>query len=167
MSLAVEGRVRQSEDHIEEADIAITRALELAERGVASVEIAYALASLAEVRLRRGRREEALELAARARAAVSACKDPGVLQEVLGASERRLRLRSGNRHGSASASEELSDAELAVLRLFPSALSQREIGTELFVSINTVKTHTRSIYRKLGVAARDDAVERARMLELI
>ena len=54
-----------------------------------------------------------------------------------------------------------------MLRLFPSALSQREIGAELFLSINTVKTHTRSIYRKLGVAARDEAVERARKLELI
>ena len=81
--------------------------------------------------------------------------------------ERRLRLPSGRGHGSAAASDALSDAELAVLRLFPTALSQREIGAELFLSINTVKTHSRSIYRKLGVAARDEAVERARKLELI
>ena len=67
----------------------------------------------------------------------------------------------------APAYEALSDAELAVLRLLPSGLSQREIGAELFVSINTVKTHTRSIYRKLGVAARDEAVRQAQALELI
>jgi LuxR family maltose regulon positive regulatory protein len=167
LSLAVSGRVLQREGRIEEADAAIARALELAQRGVASVEIAYALAALADVRHWRGRREEALALSERARGAVRACTDPGILRELLARIERRLRLPSGRGHGSAPASEELSDAELGVLRLFPSALSQREIGAELYVSINTVKTHTRSIYRKLGVAARDEAVERARKLELI
>ncbi len=167
LSLAVNGRVLQREGRIEEADAAITRALELAQRGVASVEIAYALAALADVRHRRGRREEALVLGERARRAVRACTDPGILRELLARIERRLRLPSGRGHGSAPASEALSDAELAVLRLFPSGLSQREIGAELFLSINTVKTHSRSIYRKLGVAARDEAVERARKLGLI
>ena len=167
LSLAVNGRILQREGRIEEADAAITRALELAQRGVASVEIAYALAALADVRHRRGRREEALVLGERARRAVRACTDPGILRELLARIERRLRLPSGRGHGSAPASEALSDAELAVLRLFPSALSQREIGAELFLSINTVKTHSRSIYRKLDVAARDEAVGRARKLGLI
>ena len=63
--------------------------------------------------------------------------------------------------------EPLSDAELAVLRLLRSDLSQREIGAELFVSRNTVKTHARNIYRKLAVATRADAVSRARQLELL
>ena len=57
--------------------------------------------------------------------------------------------------------EALSDAELGVLRLLRTELSQREIGAELFVSVNTVKSHTRSIYRKLGVATREEAVRRA------
>jgi LuxR family maltose regulon positive regulatory protein len=41
-------------------------------------------------------------------------------------------------------------------------LSRREIGTRLFVSVNTVKSHQRALYRKLGVANRTDAVDRAR-----
>ena len=41
-----------------------------------------------------------------------------------------------------------------------SAMTRREIGDELFLSQNTIKTHTRSIYRKLGVSTRDDAIAR-------
>ncbi|HEY3019187.1 MAG TPA: LuxR C-terminal-related transcriptional regulator, partial [Solirubrobacteraceae bacterium] len=59
------------------------------------------------------------------------------------------------------------DRELAVLRLLPGPLSQREIGQELYVSLNTVKTHTRNIYAKLRAANRDEAVDRARELGLI
>ena len=54
-----------------------------------------------------------------------------------------------------------------MLRLLASSLSQREIGGMLFISFNTVKTHTRSIFQKLGVATRADAVARARELQLI
>jgi LuxR family maltose regulon positive regulatory protein len=61
----------------------------------------------------------------------------------------------------------LSNAELAVLRLLRSELSQREISGELQLSFNTIKTHARNIYRKLGVATRADAVDRARRLRLI
>jgi LuxR family maltose regulon positive regulatory protein len=61
----------------------------------------------------------------------------------------------------------VSDAELRVLRLLPTRLTQREIGRELYLSFNTVKTHTRSLYRKLSVDSRRDAVARARELRLI
>jgi LuxR family transcriptional regulator, maltose regulon positive regulatory protein len=54
-----------------------------------------------------------------------------------------------------------------VLRLLASSLSQREIAGELFVTFNTVKSHTRSIFRKLGVNRRADAVNRARELGLL
>ena len=54
-----------------------------------------------------------------------------------------------------------------MLRLLASDLSQREIGAELFLSLNTVKTHTRSLYRKLGVTSREEAVERADALGLL
>jgi LuxR family transcriptional regulator, maltose regulon positive regulatory protein len=53
------------------------------------------------------------------------------------------------------------------LRLLPTGLSQREIGGELYVSLNTVKTHTRGIFRKLGVTTRDEAVQRARQIGLL
>ncbi len=52
----------------------------------------------------------------------------------------------------------LSEREMAVLALLPSLLSAREIATEFTVSVNTVKSHIRSIYAKLGVSTRRDAV---------
>ena len=63
--------------------------------------------------------------------------------------------------------EEPSAAELSVLRLLASELSQREIGSELFLSVNTVKTHTRALYRKLGATSRETAVARATALGLL
>ena len=63
--------------------------------------------------------------------------------------------------------DEFSDRELAVLRMLSGEMSQREIGGALYISFNTVKTHTKNIYRKLGVSQREDAVARARELELI
>ena len=63
--------------------------------------------------------------------------------------------------------DELSDRELAVLRYLPTMLSNREIADELIVSVNTVKTHVRSIYAKLGTHDRRDAVRRARRLGLL
>jgi LuxR family maltose regulon positive regulatory protein len=50
---------------------------------------------------------------------------------------------------------------VTVLRLLQGTLSLREIGQELYLSANTVKTHTRAAYRKLGVSTRHDAVARA------
>jgi LuxR family transcriptional regulator, maltose regulon positive regulatory protein len=55
----------------------------------------------------------------------------------------------------------LSERELAVLALLPSLLSAREIASEFTVSVNTVKSHIRSIYAKLGVSTRREAVQQA------
>ncbi len=63
--------------------------------------------------------------------------------------------------------EELSPGELRVLRYLPTNLSRLEIAGELFVSPNTVSTHIRSIYAKLGVRDRSSAVQRARELRLL
>ena len=61
----------------------------------------------------------------------------------------------------------LSPRERAVLRYLPTMMSNQEIASELFVSVNTVKTHLKAIYRKLDVADRREAVTRARSLELL
>jgi len=66
-----------------------------------------------------------------------------------------------------SASVVLTEREKAVLGMLRGDLSQQEIARELYVSINTVKTHTTAIYRKLGVSARSQAIDRARKLGLI
>jgi LuxR family transcriptional regulator, maltose regulon positive regulatory protein len=63
--------------------------------------------------------------------------------------------------------EELSPGELRVLRYLPTNLSRSEIAGELSVSPNTVSTHIRSIYAKLGIADRSAAVRRARELRLL
>jgi LuxR family maltose regulon positive regulatory protein len=63
--------------------------------------------------------------------------------------------------------EELSPGELRVLRYLPTNLSRLEIASELSVSPNTVSTHIRSIYAKLGVRDRSSAVQRARELRLL
>jgi len=63
---------------------------------------------------------------------------------------------------STSGFDELTPAELRVLRLVPSHLSYRQIAAELIVSPNTVKTQIRSAYLKLGVSSRQEAVEACR-----
>jgi LuxR family maltose regulon positive regulatory protein len=61
-----------------------------------------------------------------------------------------------------SPSETLTEREVAVLHLLGGTLSLREIGRELHLSQNTIKTHTQAIYRKLGVSTRHAAVEKGR-----
>ncbi|HJZ02333.1 MAG TPA: LuxR C-terminal-related transcriptional regulator, partial [Streptosporangiaceae bacterium] len=63
--------------------------------------------------------------------------------------------------------EPLRDSELRVLRYLPSDLTAPEIAAELYVSQNTVKTHMRNLYAKLGTHRRHEAVERARALGLL
>jgi LuxR family maltose regulon positive regulatory protein len=63
--------------------------------------------------------------------------------------------------------EELSPSELRVLRYLPTNLTRPEIARELYVSINTVNTHIRNIYSKLGARDRSSAVEHARELRLL
>ena len=63
--------------------------------------------------------------------------------------------------------EPLTDREEEVLRLLRGTLSLREIGQELFLSANTIKTHARAIYRKLGVSTRQEAVERGHQMGIL
>ena len=63
--------------------------------------------------------------------------------------------------------EQLSDRELIVLGYLPSRLSNVEIAERLYVSVNTLKTHLKNIYRKLEVTSRGEAIERAESLGLL
>ena len=98
------------------------------------------------------------------RVLVAACPDPGMLTAWLESTERALHRISSRPSGM---QEELTEAELRVLRLMAGDLSQREMGRELYLSVNTIKTHTRTIYGKLGATSRREAVARARDLDLI
>jgi LuxR family maltose regulon positive regulatory protein len=63
--------------------------------------------------------------------------------------------------------EALSSSEIWVLRYLPTNLTAPEIARELYVSLKTVKTHTRSLYTKLGTHTRAEAVANARALGLL
>ena len=63
--------------------------------------------------------------------------------------------------------EPLSDSEIRVLRYLPTNLPAPDIAEQLSLSPNTVKTHTRHLYVKLGIHTRAEAVERARALGLL
>jgi LuxR family maltose regulon positive regulatory protein len=66
-----------------------------------------------------------------------------------------------------SVQDELTPSELKVLRYLPTNLTRGDIAGELYLSINTVNTHFRNIYTKLGARDRSSAVERARGLRLL
>jgi LuxR family maltose regulon positive regulatory protein len=82
-----------------------------------------------------------------------------------------LNVLAGQKPGSPPAGrglrEPLSHAEARVLRYLPTKLSVPEIAGELYLSVNTVKTHMRHLYDKLGVHRRHEAVEQARALGLL
>lgn len=90
------------------------------------------------------------------RALVASEKNPDAL--------RILRYLSVERHATSRLG--LSDRELDVVRYLPGPLSNAEIAAQLFISLNTLKTHLRTIYRKLGVSGRRDAIHRAEELGL-
>jgi LuxR family maltose regulon positive regulatory protein len=61
----------------------------------------------------------------------------------------------------------LTASEMAVLRLLRSHLTNQEIADALYLSVNTVKTHLRAVYHKLGVSSRREAVDRGRRLQML
>ena len=113
---------------------------------------------LAPVLAELGRGAEAATRLDEAEALLAAHDDAGRLPDWHQETVRSLRLAGRRREPS----PELSDAEWRILRLLATDLSLSQIGRELYLSTNTVKTHTRSIYRKLGVSSRAAAVAAAR-----
>jgi LuxR family maltose regulon positive regulatory protein len=81
--------------------------------------------------------------------------------------EARGSSAAGMRDSAAVLYEQLSERELAVLRYLPSGMSNAEIAEQLFISVNTLKTHLAHVYRKLGVTSRREAIESADHLHLI
>jgi LuxR family maltose regulon positive regulatory protein len=170
MTAAVElagGLVAEHDGDLGTAEMAMARSLVLYRRGQAPVEIANALLHLARVHRGQGLDVVAGDELEEAAMLVKSCPDPGPrIQRFIARAGARSQLGVGL-GARASGSDELSERELGVLRLLASDLTQREIGRELYLSLNTVKSHTRSIFRKLGVSGREQAVARARELELI
>ena len=157
------GAVHAARGRLEEARAELERALEQRRRvpGLSPWATLEPTLQLAQVLLRLGNREGAAELAGEARDLLTAAPDGAETQLArLAELDRRI----AGRPRAAGLAEPLTEREAAVLRLLAGSLSLREIGQELYVSANTIKTHTQAVYRKLGVSTRQDAVERARQL---
>jgi LuxR family transcriptional regulator, maltose regulon positive regulatory protein len=118
----------------------------------------HALLRLADALHRVGNTAEATEVLESARSELNALPDAGMLESLLAEKYDRLHTRH-RREGFFG--EPLSESELRVLRLLADGRSLREVARELFLSLNTVKTHRRTIYRKLGANTREEALERA------
>jgi LuxR family maltose regulon positive regulatory protein len=163
-----DGRLLRHARKLLEAEAELARAVVLGRRGVGVIELAYALLMLADLRRELGDRHSARELVLEARGLLDRAPDPGpVVPRLREQAERCLRLVSHRSGLSSPVFEELTAREHAVLGLLPGGLSAREIGNELGVTRNTIKTHTKSLYRKLGATGRREAVARGRQLGLL
>jgi ATP/maltotriose-dependent transcriptional regulator MalT len=123
------------------------------------LDFALALLRLAEVLKALNRRTAAASAIAEAAATIADCPDPGRLVEQLQA------VRQSHQAGRRETA--LSERELVVLRMLNGPLSERDIGRELYLSHNTIHTHTRSIYRKLGASSRKQAIAHAVRLGIL
>jgi LuxR family maltose regulon positive regulatory protein len=126
------------------------------------LETADALTVAAPVVARARGRRAAGVLLAEARLLVSACADPGAGPERLARATRAALPRP-----DAGGYDELTPRERTVLSLLAQGRSKREIAEQLYVSFNTVHSHTKAVYRKLGVSSRNEAVERASEIVLL
>ncbi len=158
------GAFHAAQGRFEEASGELERAVRLRHKvpGISPWPTLEGLLLLAEVRLELGDRT-ATELLDEAEDVLTALPDGADAQM-----ERLRRLR----HGlmalfPVSLLEPLTEREATVLRLLRGTLSLREIGQELHLSPNTIKTHTRVIYRKLGAGNRRQAIERGRRMGIL
>jgi LuxR family transcriptional regulator, maltose regulon positive regulatory protein len=133
---------------------------------VATVQHTWLLLLLARVRCRRGRLEEAEQTLRSALSAFAELGDVGRVAALAIDVEEELEDAKARAAGG-ELLEPPTKAELAVLGLLATDLTVREIGEKLFLSPNTVRSHTRALYRKLGVNSREDAVARADVLGLL
>jgi LuxR family transcriptional regulator, maltose regulon positive regulatory protein len=147
-ALLLEAQAQERLGKSDHAEASIERALELAEQ-VDGTILPFTLVPVREL----------LERHPRHRTAHAALLST-ILDVLGGAPPRPGRQPSPLR-------EELSEAELRVVRFLPSNLKAPEIANELFVSPNTVRTHLRHIYTKLDAHSRSEAVGRARELGLL
>lgn len=147
-----------------EAEVVLERAARVTSIPADAIVSGHALLRLARVRGAHGDVAEARKLLVDVRAIVDAAAVPGVLAAQLDELERRLSTRARR---DISYDDLPTESELRVLRLMAGDVTRSEIATQLYLSANTVKSHQRALYRKLGVGSREDAVARARELGFV
>jgi LuxR family maltose regulon positive regulatory protein len=149
------------------AVFAADMAVMLARQGGAIPELAKALLVRADILERIGDHQTATANIEEVEQLVRGCADPGILPALLAAAERSIGIAMATRGVKSADREDLTPKEFDILRLLATQLSRQEIAEQLFVSINTVKTHQRSLYRKLDADDRSTALARAQDLGLL
>jgi LuxR family maltose regulon positive regulatory protein len=160
------GSISAAEGNLARAEQELAHAERLFRDEVASVMHTWALLLLARVRCRRGRLDDAESALGAAGRAMRELGDCGRLHELADDVASEL-AEAVARAGSGQMLAAPSAAELEVLRLLATDLTVREIAEQLYLSANTIRSHTRALYRKLDVRTRADAVARATSLGLL
>ena len=164
----VAGRLAHSDGDLAAARSLLQRGVEVARDYGQPSELVTALTSLAEVELDDHNRTSARAALAEAREVVANEPVLPIFVDRLIEVERRAgRGAAQDARNAGDLVEDLTDREQSVLQALMTDASQRQIGASLYLSINTVKGYTKALYRKLGVATRQDAVRRAQHLGLI
>lgn len=141
-------------------------AVRLARRGGGLFELAGALITRAELADRLGDADAARVGLTEAREVLQRSVDRDLARQLLAKTEPHATSRPTQRENQA-VGEPVTARELEVLGLLATTMSRSEIADRLYVSLNTVKTHQRGLYRKLGVADRTQAVKRGRELGIL
>jgi LuxR family maltose regulon positive regulatory protein len=127
------------------------------------LDATHARILLARAALAVGEQDLARHHLSEARAVTDGIDDVGIMREQIDDLTGRLTAESEVRH---DAPAEFTEREVEVIALLGTPLTTKEIGEELFLSRNTVKTYLRRIYRKLGAASREEASLIAERLDL-
>jgi LuxR family transcriptional regulator, maltose regulon positive regulatory protein len=159
------GSVNAAEGNLVQAEHELAHAERLFRDEVATVHHTWLLLLLARVHCRRGRLDDAESDLASAKAAI---RELGESRLWVLTEEVEAEIVDAVAHAeNGEVLEPPSAAEFAVLELLSTDLTAREIAEQLYLSPNTVRSHMRALYRKLGVRTRADAVARATKLGLL
>jgi LuxR family maltose regulon positive regulatory protein len=159
------GKVLLARGQRDEAASRMGTGLAMARDWVEPIFVAYGCLALADTLTDYA---EKRALVREARTMIDGLQGRGRITDLVAAAERKLALRRPHQETAGTVNvEPLTDRELEVLRLFRSDLSLREIANELYISHNTIKGYTKSIYQKLGVNSRSAALEAAAHLDLL
>ena len=143
-----------------------TRAMEVAQHALPA-DAMHAHLVMAEAASDLGNLTAARQQIEDAREAAVGISDRGAMDRQLSMLESRLARAAATSPSRPPDHVALTDREREVLCLLPTQLTTREIGHELFLSMNTIKTYQRRIYRKLDASSREEAVDVARRLALL
>jgi LuxR family transcriptional regulator, maltose regulon positive regulatory protein len=154
---AMLGAVLARRGHTREADEVLAHGIDQLRTVGQPLALIHAMLERAVVRRSLGAHSDARALVSEARGMLRAFRDAGAVAERGEAVSRLVA------HVSLpAAGTDLTEREFDVLRLVEKGLSQREIAQTLFLSYNTIHSHLRSIYRKLGASSREEAIAEAR-----